>query len=118
MTRTLTPTARPALRAAASIGGERASALWSAALSRDASHPEPIFVSLLDDWGDFAAAVEVVRPLPFSVDLWEIQNVYWTLLHTIYPEVQQRAASGNETASAWAAPFVALGDALGVRIPG
>ena len=58
--------------------------------------------------------MELARGLPFNVDLWQVQNVYWTMLHTVFPEVRQRALQGSDTARQWVEPFVGLGDKLGV----
>jgi hypothetical protein len=75
---------------------------------------DPGDVTLLHRLAD---AVKLARALPFAVDLWEVQNIYWTLLHTVYPEVRERATQDSTVAREWAAPFVALGDVLGVRVP-
>jgi hypothetical protein len=76
---------------------------------------DPGDMTLLQSLAD---AVKLARSLPFAVDLWEVQNIYWNLLHTVYPEVRERAAQDNTIAREWATPFVALGDVLGVRVPG
>ncbi len=57
-----------------------------------------------------ADTVTVVRSLPFEVDLWRVQNVYYGLLQTVYPE-RQHAADG------WLSYFISLGEQLGMHVP-
>lgn len=57
----------------------------------------------------------LVHSLPFEVDLWKVQNIYYSLLQTVYPGNLQKAAGGNEGAREWIARFNALGDKLRVR---
>ncbi|WP_035108189.1 DUF3536 domain-containing protein [Desulfovirgula thermocuniculi] len=61
------------------------------------------------------AACSLVHFLPFEVDLWKVQNIYYGLLQSIYPEVRQRAAAGDEGAEAWVGRFSSLGDCLRIR---
>ncbi len=56
-----------------------------------------------------------VRSLPFEVDLWKVQNVYYHLLHTVYPEFRKKTEEGDEDARAWIDYFNALGDKLQMR---
>ena len=58
----------------------------------------------------FDAAIALVRSLPFEVDLWKVQNVYYHLLQTVFPE-RQHAADG------WLQYFVSLGERLGMHVP-
>lgn len=61
-------------------------------------------------------AVEVARSLPFAPDLWSLQNTYYTLLKTTYPDFQRRAQQGEGEAKVWGDLFRALGELLSVRI--
>ena len=63
------------------------------------------------------AAAALAHTLPFEVDLWRAQNVYYELLRGVYPEFLDQADQGDEAAHAWVARFILLGDALRVRIP-
>ena len=63
------------------------------------------------------AAAALVRTLPFEVDLWRAQNVYYELLRGVYPEFLDKADQGDEEAHAWVERFVPLGEALRVWIP-
>ena len=33
-----------------------------------------------------AAAVSLVRTMPFEVRLWKVQNIYFEMVHTVLPE--------------------------------
>jgi hypothetical protein len=58
-------------------------------------------------------AVDLVRSLPFEVDLAHVQNVYYQLLQHAYPVV---AAEGTDDAKQWMTDFTALGQKLGFSI--
>jgi alpha-amylase/alpha-mannosidase (GH57 family) len=58
----------------------------------------------------FNLAVDLVRSLPFEVDLSRVQNVYYQLQQNVYPVY----AGQDDTASAgWINEFTALGEKLG-----
>jgi len=59
----------------------------------------------------FNQAVDLVRSLPFEVDLRRVQNVYYQLLQHVYPVV---AKEGDEASQLWISEFTALGEKLGV----
>jgi alpha-amylase/alpha-mannosidase (GH57 family) len=63
-------------------------------------------------------AVGLARSLPFNVNLWTAQNVFWETLQSVYPAMQQRAAAGDTDAAKWAEQFRKLGENLLVRVPG
>jgi hypothetical protein len=63
-------------------------------------------------------ASEVSEVLPFRVDLWKVQNAYYRVLQTVYPDVKNKAAHGDEGARSWADRFRALGLKLRVRVDG
>lgn len=77
---------------------------------------------LADNAGDLALVqaltdtVALVHRLPFDVDLWKVQNVYYRLLKTHYPETRRRADEGDDEAKAWLERFVPLGEKLSVRV--
>ncbi|MBC7105223.1 MAG: DUF3536 domain-containing protein, partial [Firmicutes bacterium] len=62
-----------------------------------------------------AAVIDLVRALPFEVDLWQVQNVYYCLVQHVYREQLQKAAAGDPEARAWVEKFEALGDGLRIR---
>ncbi|MFQ5925927.1 MAG: DUF3536 domain-containing protein [Terriglobia bacterium] len=59
------------------------------------------------------AATELVRSLPFEVDLSRAQNIYYEMLQKFYPEFRARA---DQEAQQWLCHFTALGEKLSVRI--
>jgi hypothetical protein len=62
------------------------------------------------------SAVGLLQRLPFSVDLWKVQNNYYRMLQLVHPEFQGKAEQGDETARAWVDHFIALGEKLWVRV--
>jgi alpha-amylase/alpha-mannosidase (GH57 family) len=62
------------------------------------------------------AAADLVKRLPFRVNLWKIQNLFYRVLETVYPEQQEKAGRGDESARAWVAELAALGRKLAVRV--
>jgi hypothetical protein len=63
------------------------------------------------------AAAALAHTLPFEVDLWRAQNVYYELLRGVYPEFLDQADQGDEEAHAWVNHFIPLGEALCLRVP-
>ena len=64
----------------------------------------------------FETAAEVARKLPFEVSVWHPQNNYYALLQRVFPEMMERAQSGNEEARQWIEHFASLGRHLTVRV--
>ncbi|HEX2026477.1 MAG TPA: DUF3536 domain-containing protein [Nitriliruptorales bacterium] len=60
--------------------------------------------------------VRLARSLPFEVDLWRSQNLFYDTLRRHDPNLQRRAARGDPRARAWVGHFQELGDALGVSV--
>jgi hypothetical protein len=65
---------------------------------------------------NLVAAVEMARSAPFTVNFWQMQNLFYETLQTIYPEFRNRAQQGDETAKEWLSQFVSLGEKLSIRI--
>jgi alpha-amylase/alpha-mannosidase (GH57 family) len=61
-------------------------------------------------------AVTMARSLPFPVDLWKAQNIYWNLLQSVYPAYKQAAGNNDTKAITWVEIFTSLGKNLSVRI--
>lgn len=59
--------------------------------------------------------IGMIHELPFGVNLWKIQNIYYQLLQTVYPEFRQRADRGDAGAADWVEQFNALGDKLKIK---
>ncbi len=78
-----------------------------------------MFVSSPDDLSllqNLVAAVELARSLPFEVDLWKVQNIYFEMLQVNYPAFQRRARRGDEIAGEWVTLFGSLGEQLSVHV--
>jgi alpha-amylase/alpha-mannosidase (GH57 family) len=64
----------------------------------------------------FRSAADLLRSLPFEVNLWTPQNCYHAVLRSVYPQVLAEAGRGEEAAHAWVEQFRPLGEILRVRI--
>jgi hypothetical protein len=67
----------------------------------------------LEKLREMEAAIARARSLAFDNDLWRVQNQYWQLLQTVYPDV---AAHLGIAAQDWITHFVALGRHLGIKV--
>jgi alpha-amylase/alpha-mannosidase (GH57 family) len=56
--------------------------------------------------------VGLARSLPFEVVLWRVQNLYYNLALTVYPQYREKASLGDEEAQAWLGHFKNLGGNL------
>ena len=54
--------------------------------------------------------------LPFEVNLWKVQNIFYEQLHTIYPQWRQQASQGQVEAQTWIDHFIALGEKLMIHV--
>ena len=62
------------------------------------------------------AGVLLARSLPFPVDLWKVQNVFWDILTKTYPEFKRKAELGDRQAKGWVDDFTSLGKILFIRV--
>ncbi|MGH7851881.1 MAG: DUF3536 domain-containing protein [Candidatus Binatia bacterium] len=65
----------------------------------------------------FYHAANLLRHLPFGVDLWEAQNLFYRLLEGRYPEQKKAQLKGDEAARQWIGYFQNIGRLLRVKIP-
>jgi hypothetical protein len=65
----------------------------------------------------FRDAAEALQQLPFSLDLWQPQNLFYRLLHSRYPEHETAAHKGDPAAQAWLAHAQAIASLLRVSMP-
>jgi hypothetical protein len=65
--------------------------------------------------GDLRAAIELTEELPFPVTLWTVQNVAYDLLKDIYPSMNERAATEEET-RVWVEHFRVFAHKLSLRM--
>ncbi|MDV2503520.1 MAG: DUF3536 domain-containing protein [bacterium] len=61
-------------------------------------------------------AAGLMESLPFEVNTWRVQNVFYEMVQTVYPEVKRRAEQGDAQAQEWVGSFVALGEKLSVLV--
>jgi hypothetical protein len=74
-------------------------------------HPHDL--ERLEDWAELAS---LAATLPFDVNLWKSQNVFYDLLKTVYPAAAERAET-EEVSARWVQIFDALGEQLSVAVP-
>ena len=74
---------------------------------------QPANLSLLQKLEQLAA---LARSLPFTVDFWKTQNIFFELLRGAYPGQKSEAGKGDEKAKAWVERFVSLGQELSCRV--
>lgn len=64
----------------------------------------------------FAAAVGLAPKLPFTVNFYRTQNIYYDFLKSEYPGLKASGDRGEENARAWVAEFRELGAKLSVKV--
>jgi hypothetical protein len=62
------------------------------------------------------AGVTLGMELPFAVNPWNVQNIFYEMLNSVYPEQRRQSEQGQEEARAWVEHFLALGEKLSVRV--
>ena len=63
-------------------------------------------------------ALEIIKSLPFLINLRKVQNRYYEILRGVYPNFRERADTGDEEARRWVSLFKSLGEKLSVRVDG
>ncbi len=69
------------------------------------------------DLEQFHHAMSALPRLPFSVDLWRVQNLYYRMLTEEYPRRLAAQKRGDEHARRWIELFRGIGDTLRIKIP-
>lgn len=64
----------------------------------------------------FLTAAQLLQTLPFEINLWKPQNIYFVLQRGVLPGMRNRARQGDEAARDWEEKFVKLGDYLHFRL--
>lgn len=59
--------------------------------------------------------VSLIQSLPFEVNLRKVQNIFYTLLQNIYPDMKERAKK-DKKARSWVKVFRPLGEKLMIRV--
>lgn len=76
------------------------------------------FAASLEDLGllkEMESMVDLAGTLPFSTDIRQVQNTYFSLLKT-FRQGQQKPAEEQKTAEEWKSRFLALGEKLSVCV--
>jgi hypothetical protein len=60
--------------------------------------------------------VSLGSEMPFNVNFWSVQNIYYEMLHTVFPEWRWKSKHGDEAANEWVGLFLDLGRKLSVRV--
>jgi alpha-amylase/alpha-mannosidase (GH57 family) len=58
----------------------------------------------------------MARKMPFEVNFWEAQNIFYAISNTEYPDQQELAQTGDSEATEWVQIFEGLAESLGVAI--
>ena len=74
-------------------------------------HPRDI--RRLATWAEMAALAD---SLPFEVNLWKTQNVFYELLNAVFPTMRERARHGDAEATRWVDLFSDIGARLSVAV--
>jgi alpha-amylase/alpha-mannosidase (GH57 family) len=69
-----------------------------------------------DILGQLVEAADLAHHMPFEVDLWKVQNLYFRLLKHVYPQLIKVAQRGDIAAREWTEQFNALGQRLSVKV--
>jgi len=67
----------------------------------------------LQRWSDMAT---LQASLPFDVNLWQAQNIFYRLLKDVYPTMRERAAADDPIAMRWVQLVAVIGDQLSVAV--
>lgn len=73
----------------------------------------PTDLSLLEG---LEKAFDVVDILPFRTNLWSVQNVFYQVLKSNYPDQRRRAGRGDKNAKEWTSRFVAACTRIYVKV--
>ena len=60
--------------------------------------------------------LEILRRLPFNLDLWDAQNTYYEICHSRCPAARTADRQGDRSAAEWLEQFRRLGDHLRIGI--
>jgi len=65
----------------------------------------------------FGTIREILKDLPFQVNLWTVQNVFYEIMETIYPAMLDLARREGVDAQRWIEDLERLGERLYIRMP-
>ena len=88
-----------------------------------AANIESLAEQLLDNPGDLSClerlnkAAQLVRTLPFEVNLWKTQNICYKILHPQCPNSEEKAGPGVQNAKEWLRHYTVLAENFLLRMP-
>jgi len=62
-------------------------------------------------------AAQLVRTLPFEVNLWKTQNICYKILHTQCPNLEDKAGPGDQNTKERLRHFTVLAENFLLRVP-
>ena len=62
-------------------------------------------------------AAKLVRTLPFEINLWQIQNICYKILHTKWADFKQKAGLGDKDAQEWIRNCTEVAESFKLRVP-
>ena len=62
-------------------------------------------------------AAQLVRTLPFEVNLWKTQNICYKILNTHCPDLTEKADQGDQNSKEWLRHYTALAENFLLRMP-
>ncbi len=62
-------------------------------------------------------AAQLVRTLPFEVNLWKTQNICYKILDAYCPNFEEKAKLGDQDAQEWLRQFTILAENFLLRVP-
>ncbi|MHC1743361.1 MAG: DUF3536 domain-containing protein [Syntrophobacteraceae bacterium] len=62
-------------------------------------------------------AAQLVRTLPFEVNLWKTQNICYKILHTHCPNLEEKVSLGDQNAQEWLRHYTVLAENFMLRTP-
>jgi hypothetical protein len=77
---------------------------------------------LVDDPSDLSllkrleATAGLIGSLPFRVNLWKTQNIFYEIAQNVYPAMRHKAGEGSKKAIDWLEHFRQLGSRLNIRV--
>jgi hypothetical protein len=88
-----------------------------------AANMESLAEQLLDQPDDLSRlerlnkAAQLVRTLPFEVNLWKTQNTCYKILHAHYPSFKEKAGLGDQNGKEWLRHYTVLAENFLLRAP-
>jgi hypothetical protein len=70
----------------------------------------------IEKMGELRGALQIVRQMPFAVDLWSAQNHVYAIQDGLHLRMKRRAARGDSRAKTWVELYQQLNDLLSIRL--